>query len=106
MLLDVGNEGISFVHCHAVQGEGHGHHENHPYPPSREEISWILVFEMAETEPPTSFNGKVLDGAAVVHLLPTTNITSRKAQHNDQDLACLFALGLGCYGSVLITDLW
>ncbi len=40
----------------------------------------ILVKEMEtqgmETEPPVSFDVKVLDGAAVVHLLPTTNITT------------------------------
>ncbi len=36
-----------------------------------------------ETEPPISYDVKVLDGAAVVHLLPTTNITTFDEYAND-----------------------
>ena len=62
-------------------------HENHPYPPSlfdrgklqstkKSDLLSILVQETESGEHFTSFDVKVLDGAAIVHLLPTTNITT------------------------------
>ena len=63
-------------------------HENHPYPPSlsdrgklqlgeKSELLNILLQEsQAEKELPTSFDVKVLDGAAIVYLLSPTNATT------------------------------
>ena len=62
-------------------------HENHPYPPSlfdrgklrstkKSDLLSILAQETESSEHFTSFDVKVLDGAAIVHLLPTTNITT------------------------------
>ena len=62
-------------------------HENHPYPPSlfdrgklrstkKSDLLCILAQETESSEHFTSFDVKVLDGAAIVHLLPTTNITT------------------------------
>ena len=62
-------------------------HENHPYPPSlfdrgelrstkKPDLLSILAQETESSEHFTSFDVKVLDGAAIVHLLPTTNITT------------------------------
>ena len=59
-------------------------HENHPYPPSlshrgklrqgkKSDLLGILV-QKTQKEPPISFDVKVIDGAAVVHMLSTTNI--------------------------------
>ena len=62
-------------------------HENHPYPPSisdrgklrqgkKSDLLSILLEEVEIEEPPIWFDVKVLDGAAIVHLLSTTNITT------------------------------
>ena len=63
-------------------------HENHPYPPSLSDrgklrtpkksdlLSILVKGTEIDSEPPTSFDVKVFDGAAIVHLLPTTNITT------------------------------
>ena len=62
-------------------------HENHPYPPplfdrrklrstKKSDLLSILVQETESGEHFASFDVKVLDGAAIVHLLPTTNITT------------------------------
>ena len=62
-------------------------HENHPYPPSlfdrgklrstkKSDLLSTLAQETESSEHFTSFDVKVLDGAAIVHLLPTTNITT------------------------------
>ena len=58
-------------------------HENHPYPPSlfdrgklrstkKSDLLSILAQETESSEHFTSFDVKMLDGAAIVHLLPTT----------------------------------
>lgn len=62
-------------------------HENHPYPPlsdrgklrpgKKSDLLSILVHievEEGKQEPPAWFDVKILDGAAIVHLLPTTNV--------------------------------
>ena len=60
-------------------------HENHPFPPSpsddgksrlgkKSDRRSILAEE--ETNPPNCFDVKVLDGAAVVHLLSTTDVVT------------------------------
>ena len=60
-------------------------HENHPFPPSlsddgklrlgkKSDLLSILAEE--ETNPPNCFDVKVLDGAAVVHLLSTTDVVT------------------------------
>ena len=61
-------------------------HENHPYPPSLSDSGKLRLGkksdllknldEESHIGPPTSFDVKALDGAAVVHLLPMTNITT------------------------------
>lgn len=59
-------------------------HENHPHPPSlsergklrqgkKSDLIGILAMQ-TEGEPPASLDVRVLDGAAVVHMLPVTNI--------------------------------
>ena len=59
-------------------------HENHPFPPSQSDDGKLrlgkksdLLSILAEEEinPPNCFDVKVLDGAAVVHLLSTTDVT-------------------------------
>jgi len=35
-----------------------------------------VLHEVEETQPPIVFDAKVLDGAAIVHLLPTTGINT------------------------------
>ncbi len=61
-------------------------HENHPYPPSlsdrgklrqgkKSDLLSVLIQE-TQTEPPVLFDVKILDGAAVVHFLSTTGITT------------------------------
>ena len=61
-------------------------HENHPYPPSlsdsgklrqgkKSDLLSILV-QKTQTEVPFSVDVKILDGAAVVHFLSTTGITT------------------------------
>ena len=63
-------------------------HKTHPYPPSfsdrgklrsgkKSDLLSILI-QRTENEPPTSFDVKVLDGAAIVHLLPITNTVTFK----------------------------
>jgi hypothetical protein len=59
-------------------------HENHPYPPSLSDRGKLrlgkksdllrVLTQKIQHEPPNTFNVKVLDGAAVVHFLSTTNI--------------------------------
>ena len=59
-------------------------HENHPYPPSFSERRKLrqgkksdpigILAMQTEGEPPASLDVKVFDGAAVVHMLPVTNI--------------------------------
>lgn len=62
-------------------------HENHPYPPSlsdrgklrhgkKSDLLTIILDQVEVEEPPSWFDVKVLDGAAIVHLLPTTNATT------------------------------
>ena len=61
-------------------------HENHPFPPSlsdggklclgkKSDLLNILVQD-TKKDPPDSFDVKLLDGAAVVHFLPCTNIVT------------------------------
>ena len=61
-------------------------HENHPFPPSlsdcgklrlgkKSDLLDILVNDV-QNEPPGFVDVKLLDGAAVVHLLPTTNVVT------------------------------
>ena len=61
-------------------------HENHPYPPSlsdrgkirlgkKSDLLSVLPAE-AEKEAPEAFDVKVLDGAAIVHLLPTNGVST------------------------------
>lgn len=61
-------------------------HENHPFPPSlsdcgklrlgkKSDLLNILVKDK-QNDPPGSIDVKLLDGAAVVHLLPTTNVVT------------------------------
>jgi len=61
-------------------------HENHPYPPSLSDRGKLrigkksdllnLLSEEAETQPPNVFDVKIMDGAAIVHLLPPTGIST------------------------------
>ena len=61
-------------------------HENQPYPPSLSEFgnlrlekkSDLLKFikPAEQSEPPSSYDCKIFDGAAVVHALPTTIVTT------------------------------
>ena len=61
-------------------------HENHPYPPSLSERGKLrqgkrpdlidILMQNTQTEPPSLFDAKVLDGAAVVHLLSVTNVST------------------------------
>ncbi|KAG0721985.1 hypothetical protein GWK47_045320 [Chionoecetes opilio] len=61
-------------------------HENHPYPPSLAERGKLrqgkksdltnILAQKTQEEPSGSFDVRVLDGAAVVHLLPVTGITT------------------------------
>jgi len=59
-------------------------HENHPFPPSlsdcgklrlgkKSDLLEILVNDV-QNEPPSFVDTKLLDGVAVVHLLPTTHL--------------------------------
>ena len=58
-------------------------HENHPFPPSlsdQEKLhfgkkSEVLVHDV-HGEPPNFTDARLLDGAAVVHLLPTVNVST------------------------------
>ena len=61
-------------------------HENHPYPPSlsdrgkirfgkKSDLLSVLPAE-AEKEAPEAFDAKVLDGAAIVHLLSTNGVNT------------------------------
>ena len=61
-------------------------HENHPFPPSlsdhgklhfgkKSDLLDILVKDIHD-DPPNSIDVKLFDGAAVVHLLPITNIVT------------------------------
>ena len=61
-------------------------HENHPHPPSlsdrgklrqgkKSDLLSVLV-QKIQTEPPFSFDVNILDGAAVVHFLSTTSIST------------------------------
>jgi len=60
-------------------------HEKNPYPPSlsnggklrlgnKSDLVRTVTQNVEEEEQPSSFDVKILDGAAVVHLLPVTNI--------------------------------
>ena len=59
-------------------------YENPPYSPSlsdrgklqlgKKSDLLIVLAQMTQKEPPSTFDVKVLDGAAVVHFLSTTNI--------------------------------
>ena len=61
-------------------------HENHPYPPSLSDSGTLrqgkksdllsILAQKTHQEPPGIVDVKVFDGAAVVHFLPTTNITT------------------------------
>ena len=64
-------------------------HENHPWPPSLSEngklhlpskkadlLSHLKMNSLPDLEPPPSFDAKVFDGAAIVHALPTSQVTS------------------------------
>ncbi|KAL5007288.1 hypothetical protein ScPMuIL_016094 [Solemya velum] len=64
-------------------------HENHPHPPSlsdsgklrqgkKSDLVGILVQQThdSQVDPPSFFDAKILDGAAVVHLLPVTKATT------------------------------
>ncbi len=61
-------------------------HENHPYPPSISERGKLrlgkksdlldMLKQSTQNNSPTIFDVKVLDGAAVVHLLPIINIAT------------------------------
>ena len=63
-------------------------HENHPYPPSLSDrgklrqgkksnlLSILMQKTCTQKEVPASFDVKILDGAAVVHFLPTNSITT------------------------------
>eukprot|EP00745_Piridium_sociabile_P012394 TRINITY_DN190_c0_g1_i6.p1 TRINITY_DN190_c0_g1~~TRINITY_DN190_c0_g1_i6.p1 ORF type:complete len:743 (+),score=169.21 TRINITY_DN190_c0_g1_i6:247-2475(+) len=64
-------------------------HENHPHPPSlsergtlrqgkKSDLIGILVEETqnSQKEPPPFLDARILDGAAVVYLLPLTNVTT------------------------------
>ena len=62
-------------------------HENHPYSPSlsdrgklrlgkKSDLLTILLEQVKVEKPPIQYHVKVLDGAAIVHLLPTTNATT------------------------------
>ena len=61
-------------------------HENHPYPPSLSDRGKLrlgkksdllnVLAQKTQPEPPATFDVKVLDGAAVVHFLSPTNITT------------------------------
>lgn len=59
-------------------------HENHPWPPALSEHGNLylpsqksdllcLLDSEPQHESPTSFQAKILDGAAIVHSLPTSN---------------------------------
>ena len=61
-------------------------HENHPFPPSlsdcgklrfgkKSDLLEILTKDI-QNDPPNCIDVKLLDGAAVVHLLPTSNVTT------------------------------
>ena len=70
-------------------------HENHPYPPSlsdrgklqlgKKSDLLIILTKKTQQEPPGTFDVKVLDGAAVVYFLSTTNITTF-----DEYASCVF----------------
>ncbi|KAI9529079.1 hypothetical protein NQZ68_013386 [Dissostichus eleginoides] len=70
-------------------------HVNHPYPPSLSERGklrlgkksdlLIILTQKTQQEPPGTFDVKVLDGAAVVYFLSTTNITTF-----DEYASCVF----------------
>ena len=64
-------------------------HENHPHPPSlsdngklrqgkKSDLVGILMQQThdSQVDPPSFFDAKILDGAAVVHFLPVTNATT------------------------------
>ena len=61
-------------------------HENHPFPPSlsdqgklrfgkKSDLLEVLVDDI-HSEPPDTIHAQLLDGAAVVHLLPTVNVVT------------------------------
>ena len=76
-------------------------HENHPYPPSlsdrgklrqgkKSDLLSILMQKMCtQKEVPTSFDVKILDGAAVVHFLPTNGITTFDDYANSVFIPCI-----------------
>ena len=61
-------------------------HENHPFPPSLSDCGKLrlgkksdllnILTKNTQNDPPNSIDVKLLDGAAVVHMLPTTNVVS------------------------------
>ena len=68
-------------------------HENHPYPPSlsdrgklqlgkTSDLLTILLEQVEVEEPLIRYHVKVLDGAAIVHFLPTTNATTFEDYHD------------------------
>ena len=68
-------------------------HENHPYPPSlsdrgkirlgkKSDLLSVLPAE-AEKEAPVAFDVKILDGAAIVHLLTTNGVNTFDDYAND-----------------------
>ena len=76
-------------------------HENHPYPPSlsnrgklrqgkKSDLLSILMQKVCtQKEDPTYFDVKVLDGAAVVHFLPTNGITTFDDYANSVFIPCI-----------------
>ena len=77
-------------------------HENHPYPPSLSDRGKLqqgkksdllsLLGQKTQNELPVSFDVKILDGAAVVHFLSTTSITT----FNDSVFILQFMKNLDC----------
>ena len=61
-------------------------HENHPFPPSLSDNGKLrfakksdlltILEKVTHNEPPIFFDVKLLDGAAVVHFLPTANVVT------------------------------
>ena len=61
-------------------------HENHPFPPSLSDLGKLrlgkksdllnILTKDTQNDLPDFIDVKLLDGAAVVHLLPTTNIVT------------------------------
>ena len=77
---------LSLVYCDAAQSQTFFSHENHPFPPSlanrgklhlgkKSNLLTILVQD-THIDPPEFINVKLVDGVAVVHLLPVTNVTA------------------------------